>query len=277
MNNQGYRIGIPFDFLTTLEPLEMPTNMKKFIDIICEKFSVNDESRVLRAKYCGTQTVLGSVIANMLVNDVTFMQSYEEMKDTFLRQLEIQDEIFGMALNDEEARSKLEQMYQKIFDIDVDVNKSEEFRKNFSNIVYVNVPGPYELINFAVAKLGFNGVVEEVLEDEHVKKCIQDSFVTPIFGAIDEALADDMEDEERKQYLEVIWEILDATRIFYVYQALITVVVSEAINRNTNISKVGEELAHETLVEETKKELLKFMDLGSYQTEMKDAIKLMLS
>lgn len=277
MNNQGYKIGIPFDFLTTLEPLEMPTNIKKFVDIVCEKFSVNDESRLLRAKYCGTQTVLGSVIAYMLAKDITFMQSYEEMKGTFSRQLEIQDEIFGIALNDEEARSKLEQMYQKIFEVDVDVNKSEEFKGNFSNVIYVNVPGPYELINFAVAKLGFYGVVEEVLEDEHVKQCISDSFVTPIFGAITESLVGNVEDEEeRKEYLDVVGEMLEATRILYVYQALITVVVSEAINRNTNISNVSGSLDHDTLVEEVKKELLKFMDLASYQNEMKDAIKLML-
>ena len=210
----------------------------------------------------------------MIDKDLSFNDAYNNLRgsiDDMMKQL---DEIFGELLEGEEAAKLFMQLFQNVLKSAKkrDDNKQEE---ELDNKVFIGIRDVDGKIVSGLDEYGVDYLVVEILTDKEVSSYIENSYVKPIKGMLMEYISL-FTDEDEEDYADMFTTLFVQSKEYIAYQALLNLIIMDAISNGTKVSDTIREIDRNKLVSESKKMILSYQGFDEYREEIEATMKLLL-
>ncbi|MDE5630564.1 MAG: hypothetical protein K2I70_03085, partial [Bacilli bacterium] len=153
-----------------------------------------------------------------------------------------------------------------------DDNKQEE---ELDNKVFIGIRDVDGKIVSGLDEYGVDYLVVEILTDKEVSSYIENSYVKPIKGMLMEYISL-FTDEDEEDYADMFTTLFVQSKEYIAYQALLNLIIMDAISNGTKVSDTIREIDRNKLVSESKKMILSYQGFDEYREEIEATMKLLL-
>lgn len=280
-NNSEYNfsLGLPYSVIAKMNPVKLPPNMHKQYEYFLNNLEDTSISERLNMREEGAANIviMSQIIQMMVVQDKSFDEAYESLRGEVGDMMKELDEVFGELMEEEESKKLFRQLFQSVVKMskinDGNARKEEHGDKVFVNLRDVNG----EIIN-SLEEYGVDYLAAEILADENISNDIENKYLKPIQGLLKEYVSlflEEMEADE-EEYYEMFSTIFLQSKAFVAYQALLELIINEAIEKGLRVSDAIKGIDRDKLVRDSKNVILRYEGLDDYKEEIESVMKLLI-
>lgn len=279
MEEQKLTIGLPLEFITTLDGFALPPNIERYYDEYLDRQDIKS-SEIYNTvkeqkKHAALVPVIGNVIAHMIREDSSFMESFKTLREKLKDMLDEIDDLYSCVFTDDMISSLFENMFSGIIKIDHKM-RQEKASKEAPNDILVNVTFNNGEVEEKFNEYGLSNVINRLIVDDELSTTIDRNYVSPIKEILNEYVGLFFDSESEEEMLDIFADSFIESKKFIAHQALLDCLTKRAIKNNLNVSATIASVDEETLFNEAKKAILSSVDLNDYKEEMKNAFKKVL-
>lgn len=279
MEEQKLTIGLPLEFITTLDGFALPPNIERYYDEYLDRQDIKNseicDTVKEQKKHAALVPVIGNVVAHMIRKDLTFMESFKALREKLKGMLDELDDLYSCVFTDDMISSLFENMFSGIVKMDHKM-KQERENKGTANDILINVLFNAGEIEEKYNGYGLSNVINRLVVDDELSASIDKNYVKPIRELLDEYVGLFFDSESEEEMLDIFSDSFIESKKLIANQALLDCLTKRAIKGNLNVSATIASVDEETLFNEAKESILSYVDLNNYKEEMQNAFKKVL-
>lgn len=224
---------------------------------------------------------ISTIISTMVENDITFAQSQNLSKNQMKQVVEQFKQILEMVNEEEDIKEMFSAMMSEIIrmaqDIAVDMKSNDDDgNKTFEVTLSKMTPAFYN----SLIKVDLVSLAEKIGENQNVKSKINNNIITPLKNAIIDVVKkiqerEFMSDEDMEELFLQFEKSFDVFYVSFPLQAILSVILTKAIDENISFSEASTELEFDIIFEHVNKQITQFDKVPKIVEGLKNLLDMM--
>lgn len=280
MDEQKLTIGLPMDFLTTLDGISLPPNIEKYFDEYLNREDIK-ESELYNTikkykKYAGYAPVMGEVISYMFKQDLPFMESYNALKERLIEMLAELDDLYSCVFTDEMVSSLFDSMFSGIINLGHKITQDRANKGTNQDVIYVNALFNEGEVDEKLKDYGLSNVISRLVSDEEVKSSIETNYVKPLKEILEEYMCLFFDSESEEEMMDIFSNLFIGSESLIANQSLLDIITNEVIKSGLNVSETLGGINADNLFNKAKENILSYTSMLEYKEDIANALKKVL-